>query len=301
VIGTGVAGFNGDRLDARESELYLPTDIFKYADGRIGVVDYNNYRIRRLESDGTLETVAGNGLHAYATVGAPVLETAFENPISAIATEDGLWIAAEHEGRVLKIDQDEVVEVVAGTGNLGDSGDGGDALLAELTDPTGLAFLDGELYISDRSTERIRRIADGKIEAVADGLSQPQKIAAIRGEIWIADSGNHRIQVWNPEAQELRTEIDAGLDTPWAVVEGPDGSVFIADSRSHTIQQWKDGELSPVVGDGYAGLPLDEPMETDDVRLNYPAGLCWDDETGLWIANMLGNQVLLWKPDSERP
>ncbi len=308
MIGTGIAGFNGDRLDALESDLYLPTSIYKSDDGRFAVVDYNNYRIRRLEEDHSLTTLAGNGQHAYATPGVPPLETAFENPIAAVVGPDGFtYIAAEHEGRVLRFKEGEPLEVAAGTGTLGLSGDGGAALSAELTDPTGLAFIGDDLYVSDRSTATVRRISNGEIFAAAGGgetpegtpgrLDQPRQIAAIDGEIWIADTGQHRIAVLNPETSELRTEIAEGLDQPFAIAEGPQGEIFIADAGGHTIYRWKDGELRAILGNGSPGLPLEKPQKSDATPLTYPAGLLWDDDTGLWIANMLGNQILLWKPE----
>ena len=101
VIGTGTLGYNGDGLDALESWLYFPSAVRVHPDGRLVVVDFNNMRVRAIEPDGTLVTLAGNGEHAWSTPGAPALETALENPIDAVYGPDGaLYILPLHEARV---------------------------------------------------------------------------------------------------------------------------------------------------------------------------------------------------------
>lgn len=59
--GTGHSGFNGDKRDRRESYLSLPVDLAFDCDGRAVIVDFNNYRLRRVLADDTLETVVGDG------------------------------------------------------------------------------------------------------------------------------------------------------------------------------------------------------------------------------------------------
>ncbi|MEK6677759.1 MAG: hypothetical protein AABZ47_19165, partial [Planctomycetota bacterium] len=61
VAGRGVAGLSADGEPVLESPLYLPQDIAIAPDGRLYVADWNNHRIRRINSDNTFETVVGTG------------------------------------------------------------------------------------------------------------------------------------------------------------------------------------------------------------------------------------------------
>src|SRR5580658_2991055 len=60
--GTGVAGYNGDRIKATQAELNFPSSIAFDASGDLYLADQNNFRIRSISPDGTVTTVAGNGL-----------------------------------------------------------------------------------------------------------------------------------------------------------------------------------------------------------------------------------------------
>jgi sugar lactone lactonase YvrE len=71
--------------------------------------------------------------------------------------------------RIIRIQPDRSVSVIAGTGRCGFSGDGGPAVNAELDDPNGIAFdAAGNLYVADSNNHRIRRIDNrGIITTVA--------------------------------------------------------------------------------------------------------------------------------------
>ena len=69
LIGTGELGYNRDGLAAQESDLFLVSAIRPGPDGRTWVMDFNNQRLRVIEEDGVVQTVVGNGFHAFAEVG----------------------------------------------------------------------------------------------------------------------------------------------------------------------------------------------------------------------------------------
>jgi hypothetical protein len=54
VMGAGFNGNNGELLNGRDTQLYLPQDMAVGQDGLLYVVDWNNHRIRRLNEDGTV-------------------------------------------------------------------------------------------------------------------------------------------------------------------------------------------------------------------------------------------------------
>ena len=74
-----------------------------------------------------------------------------------------MFIAEGGLSRVRKVDlATKKMTTVAGNGVPGLSGDGGPAPKAQLDRPTDLAFdADGDLYITDKNNDRIRRVEAG--------------------------------------------------------------------------------------------------------------------------------------------
>ena len=65
VAGTGVAAFGGDGGSALEAHLHLPSDIEVGLKGVLYISDRSNNRIRKVDLDGTITTVAGIGLPGF--------------------------------------------------------------------------------------------------------------------------------------------------------------------------------------------------------------------------------------------
>lgn len=111
------------------------------------IADFDNHRIRKV--------FAATGI--IATLNQP----------SSLAVDEGnnLYIADENNHGIRKIIlATGIITTVAGSGIGGLSGDGGLATVAQLNHPTGLA-LDGlgNLYITDLSNHRVRKLEDPKI------------------------------------------------------------------------------------------------------------------------------------------
>jgi streptogramin lyase len=185
-----------------------------------------------------ITTVAGGGPNNL-----PAVEANLSSPQGVAADGSGnLYIVAQGQSRVFKIDALGELTVVAGNGTGGYSGDGGAATSASLQDPFGVA-LDGagNLFIADTSNHRIRRVeaGTGVITTVAgngsfgfagDGgaatsasLANPFGVALDgAGNLFIADAGNQRIR---------RVEAGAGIIT---TVAGNGTSGFAGDGGPAT-------------------------------------------------------------------
>ncbi len=61
VVGNGEAGYAGDGGPATEASLSGPTAAWESPEGVIYVADSNNNVVRRVDPDGTIETIAGTG------------------------------------------------------------------------------------------------------------------------------------------------------------------------------------------------------------------------------------------------
>src|SRR5205823_13704476 len=61
IAGTGVEGFLGDGNAAVLAELSLPSSIRIGPEGSILFMDFGNQRVRRIDSNGNIDTIAGSG------------------------------------------------------------------------------------------------------------------------------------------------------------------------------------------------------------------------------------------------
>ena len=213
----GAMGYSGDGGPGLDAQLNDPIGIAIDGDGRLWIADELNARIRRVDVDGSIETVAGGGTvkPSNAKNGTPATKLHLSHPsYLAIDGEGNVYFSDFVENVVMRIDASGGATRVAGTGKAGSGGDGGPAIEAELNFPTGLA-LDaiGALYISDAGNNRIRRVdpdgvittvaGDGEPGAAGDGgpavdaqLQAPSGLAFDpSGELVIADQGNNLVRL----------------------------------------------------------------------------------------------------------
>lgn len=306
LAGTGVSAFNGDGRRALATELYLVSAVREGPDGRLWLMDFNNHRLRYVDDAGKIRTAVGNGLHDFAIPDAPAVESPLENPIDFAFDAEGRTVfVSYHDPRVLRVDAQGVLRVVAGTGELGIGGDGGPALDATFLQLTGIAVgPDGTTYVADDMAHRVRAIRpDGTVALVAgtragyegDGgpatearIDEPQHMAvAPDGTLYIADAGNHTIRRVRPDGiietaagtGEAGDSGDGGPATrarlrgPMGVALDVDGTLYVADARNHRIRRVRpDGIIDTVAGTGEAGNSGDGGPGSS-ATLDHPSGL----------------------------
>ena len=106
--------------------------------GAIYLADTRNFRVRRIGSDGVIDTVVGGGQAGFAGDGGPpaaallAFQMVNDNPepggALAIDDQDRLYIADTENQRIRRVDfAADTIETVAGNGTPGFSGDGGPA------------------------------------------------------------------------------------------------------------------------------------------------------------------------------
>jgi hypothetical protein len=188
VAGNGTQGSGGDGGLAVNASLNLPFGVSPTGDGGFLIADPAAGRVRKVLSDGTIQTVAGNGRLGFRGDGGPATAAAIR-PTAVAATPDGGFLIADNESdRVRYVSPGGVISTVAGTGAEASSGDGGRATQAGVHGPRGLAVrADGGFLIAEYDGDRVRFVdfappADPPVKAPRRGGSGTQKPAGGRKE-----------------------------------------------------------------------------------------------------------------------
>src|SRR3989338_6419195 len=205
-VGSGHAAFGDGK--GRNAHLKGPDNIAIGSDGSLYVADADNFRIRKVVSDGSINTIAGSGIKGYKDGSAKTARFAYPTGV-AVDKDGNVYVADSGNNSIRKIMPDGTVTTLAGNKQHGyKDGTGKDALFAW---PTGIAVDGaGNIYLCDSQNSRIRRItADGVVSTVAgisipgfaDGpgysaqFNFPTGIEVDKaGNIYVADSGNNRIR-----------------------------------------------------------------------------------------------------------
>jgi sugar lactone lactonase YvrE len=162
VAGNGTAGFSGDGGPATNASLHQPQRVAADTNGNLYVADWWNHRIRRVDPNGTISTVAGNGTSGYSGDGGSATSASLQYPMGvAVDAAGNLYIADSRNNRIRRVTANGVISTVAGNGIAGFSGDGGPAASASLnTYPNGVAVGSaGDLYIADTGNNRVRKVS----------------------------------------------------------------------------------------------------------------------------------------------
>ena len=130
------------------------------AAGNIYIADSLNARVRKIDTAGTITTIAGNGTVGAGGDGGPATDASLSGLADVqVAPNGDVYIADTANGcvRVVRA-ADGIIATVAGVcGVPGFAGDGGPATEAKLNKPGGIALDgDGNLYIADTHNQRVR-------------------------------------------------------------------------------------------------------------------------------------------------
>lgn len=166
--GTGEPRYAGDGGPATSAPLNSPQGLAFDSEGNLYIADTLNDRVRKVDLEGTITTIAGSGIRTFAGDGGPARFAALNlaaGPLEsagqalAVDTQGNLFIADADNQRVRRVGLNGVITTVAGNGQVGYSGDRGPATSAAFNAPLGVAAdLYGHIYIADTKNGRIREL-----------------------------------------------------------------------------------------------------------------------------------------------
>jgi cysteine-rich repeat protein len=299
IAGTGIANYSGDGGQATNATLSTPRGLAIDATDRVIIADTANSVLRRIELDGTISTIAGNGIGGHSGDGGPATQAELALPFGVAVDATGrMYIADTFNDRIRVIDTSGVITTISGNGMVGFSGDGGPATSALLANPTGVALdAQGQVVIADEGNARVRRIdTSGTISTIAgdgtfgfggDGgmatsaqLGQTYLLATdAMKRVYLTDNDNpDRIRRIEPDG----TITTVVVTNPGEAFEGiaidAIGRIFITD-RNRVYMVDTTGTITTVAGDGSTAV------------LYNPQGLALDGAGGLVVADSYNHRI----------
>lgn len=176
-------GLSGDGGPATKALINLPTAVSVGADGTVFLSDAANSRIRRVKSDGIIETVIGSGSGSglggagFGGDGGPADKSKAFSAMGLHCDPSGILYISDSGNNRIRVVRNGIISTVAGTGAKGFGGDGGRALAASLNTPQKIAVApDGTLFVADRGNGRVRMIDSAGVISTIAGDGNPRGI-----------------------------------------------------------------------------------------------------------------------------
>lgn len=270
IAGNGVAGFFGDGINAAGAQLWGPIDLSLDKWGNLYILDFNNNRIRKVNTAGLITTVAGTGTPGNPANGSVGPSANIYACGIAVDKNDNVFFTDASNSVVRKINASGLIYRVAGmTGSQGYTGDGGKADTARFRLPQGIAVdRIGNIYIADAGNHAIRKIDTGGFISTIAGTG----VAGYFGDGGLATF--------------------AQLDSPYSVTVDKRGMVYINDFNNNVIRMVDTlGIITTITSNTGAHSYTGDNGLAVNATVNSPKGISVDSNNFLFIADALNNVV----------
>lgn len=270
-----------------------PCGLAAMEDGSLLVTDRYNKVIWRVSGgrrsllfagSDTVEDVYGQPVGGYHD--ASLLESIFRDPWAIVPFLDG-WAVSDPENRVVRFLRTGGGENRAEVTDLG----------IKFDHPTGLAVDgEGNLYFSETFQGQVRKItAAGRVTTLVSGLSEPMGLCWANGALYVAECGGNRILRVSAGGQLSVVAgsgengsadgpaAQASFSGPKGVAVAADGTVYAADTDNGLVRRIKDGQVTTILSR--------DPWDTTALFPASPTGLLLQGST-LYISDTFARKVL---------
>ena len=263
----------GDGGPATGALLGSPQGLALDGTGNLYIADSGDARVRKVDPQGIITTVAGTGSGSCAqtTQGRPAAVVEVGRPSGlAVDAAGNVYVASDcgwDGDRVYRVGREGTITTLAGGGIM--FGDGLPATVVDLRNPSGVAVDGaGNVYIADTNHHQVWKVNTAGIITTVAGIASPGSSgdggpasrAALKwpaglfldaqGNLYIADQGNHRVRKVNASGVitsvagtgtagftgDGGSPLTAGLNAPQGVAVDAVGNVYIADTGNDRIR-----------------------------------------------------------------
>jgi sugar lactone lactonase YvrE len=246
VAGNGEAGFSGDGGPATRARLNAPLGLAVDEAGNLFIADNLNHRVRKVDREGIITTVAGAQAAGFSGDGEPAAGGRLSYPFSLATDAAGtVFIVDAGNRRIRKISTDGLISTVWSDAGA-EAGMGGIAVDRA-----------GNLFIAEQNNRRIRKIdTSGRSTTVA---SHPD--LRLPASVCVDDDGNLFVADSEPDTTERIVRIAAGgeittiagraeggysgdggparaasMRRPLSVAVDSAGRIYVADSSNSAVR-----------------------------------------------------------------
>jgi hypothetical protein len=224
VTGGPVPGYAGDGGPAARGALNTVSGVAVGADGACYIADTHNNRVRRVDPDGVIRTVAGTGQRGDGGDGGPAVAAAVTDPTGVALGPDGTLHVLTAGGEVRVVGADGVIRTLA-----------------------------------DLHPEPVRKATDvpfSAIESFAVGPDGTVHLASPTGVYSTRPGGEPRPVELTPP---LATFTRYGPPAAGPLTTGPDGSLYLVPNAA--LRRHPDGAVVVLLGGGRDNRMADQPPE----------------------------------------
>ena len=243
--GTGASGSNGDGGAATSAQFSSLRGIAADTIGNVYIADYNNNKIRMVNSVGIIITIAGNGFSASTGDGGMATSASLYRPEAVCVDNNNgnVYISDTFNGKIRFVTKSTgIISTFVVVG-------------AALSSPQGIAIDNyGYLYVADGNNNIVRVL--NSATGTGGGLGWdfggfPSGVAVDKnGDVFMADNANNKVQMMYSSGFETTLvgtgssgssgdggpAITAQLYSPNGVAVDNSGNIFIADSNNNKIR-----------------------------------------------------------------
>jgi sugar lactone lactonase YvrE len=266
--------YSGDGELATEAYFDFPEDMCADQVGNFYIADTYNYVIRKIDTEGYVDTLAGTGSYGD-TIGA-ASQAEFALPKGVACNSDGLVIVADSgNNKIKKILNGQVTTLVEGLNN-----------------PEGVHLKGSTVYFLDTDNNALKKVSvnGGTVTTVTSSLHSPKKIDILGDYGYVADSGSYKLLKVNLNNGDIETIAGNGemgnrtsscartmFRNLWGVVVRNENEIFVSDGTGYESDT---GEVGRGTGflvkiDMTTGECLTSVFANDEnmVSLNFPNGM----------------------------